>query len=284
MERIYTKQLLDWYKKPRRKPLIMWGARQVGKTYLLKELFLKKYFKDYVYIDFSKHDDLSNYFNSTCNPQNYLDYIETRFGKRITPEVPLVMDEIQNCPLVLTSLKYFCEDYRSLPIIATGSMVRLSVQKNKKELDEKHFLFPTGKIDSITIYPLTFEEFLMNTNPRLQKKIIEAYNTKQPLESIYHSMAMSLLHQYLLLGGLPEVIDTFLQTKSYVEAKEVLNSVYKSYLCDMEFYNISTANILKTRKVYRNIFNELNKENKNFKVSNIEKGKSNRDGSDRRFP
>lgn len=277
MERIKIKELESWLKSAHRKPLIVWGARQVGKTYLVRELFAKRFFKDFVYIDLKKDEQARAYFSTTSDADKYITYIETRFGKKLDSDTLLIFDEIQQCHQVLSSLKYFCQDHRELPVIATGSLVRLSIKQQEKKDTADEFLFPVGKIDSINVYPVSFEEYLMNVNSALLDMIKESYANKTPLESVYHEMAMDLLHEYLTIGGLPEPLDIFINEKSYVEATSVLKEVYKNYLGDMDSYNVSGDTILKTRNVYKNIFSQLSKENKNFKISLVEKGKSNRD-------
>lgn len=280
MERLKEQELMAWYESKYRKPLIVWGARQVGKSYLVKTLFAKRHFKDFVYIDVNKDTASREFFATTCDPAEYLSYIETRFHKKIASDLPLIFDEVQACPNILTSLKYFCQDYRELPVIATGSMVRLAVKQVEAKQKDDSFLFPVGKIDSMTLFPVSFEEYLLNTNPLLMQKIKDAYATRSQLKPPYHEMAMDLLHEYLTIGGLPEPLDIFIQTKSYVDATKTLKEVYKNYLGYIENlaqYNVSDETILKTRNLYQNIFSQLNKENKNFKISAIESGKSNRD-------
>jgi uncharacterized protein len=278
VKRKQLENLVSWYNKKNRKPLVLWGARQVGKTYLVKDLFAKSYFKDFVYIDLKKDDEANDFFSTTCDPTKYLKYIEARYEKKISNETPLIFDEVQQCHQVLTSLKYFKQDYPNLPVIATGSMVRLSLrQSSTSKNNNDSFLFPVGAIDSINIYPLTFEEYLLNTNTILLDRIKTAYKNKEALNPYEHNLAFDYLYEYLTIGGLPEVVNTFLIDKSYVDAKNVLKEVYNNYLADMDTYNISSETILKTRNIYTNIFAQLNKENKNFKISQIDKNKSNRD-------
>ncbi len=277
MERIKIKELENWLNSERRKPLIVWGARQVGKTYLVLDLFAKRYFKEYVYIDLKKDDQARDFFSKTSDADKYITYIETRFGKKLNSETLLIFDEVQQCHQVISSLKYFCQDHREIPVIATGSLVRLSIKQQNKKNTSDEFLFPVGKIDSMNVYPVTFEEYIMNVNPTLLEMIKKAYMEKQPLENVYHQMAMDLLHEYLTIGGLPEPLDLFIREKSYVDATAVVKEVYQNYLGDMDTYNISNEMILKTRNVYKNIFSQLNKENKNFKITLIDSGKSNRD-------
>ncbi len=272
MNRLALEKLQQWYCKENRKPMVIWGARQVGKTYLIKELFAKQQFEDYVYIDLKKDSDACKFFNSTCNPEEYLKYIETRYEKTVSNACPLIFDEVQVCSNVLTSLKYFCQDFPELPVIATGSMVRLAIRHNAED-----FLFPVGKIESLNLFPLTFEEYLLNANKNLLNSIKDGYKKNKPLTEYEHEIAMDYLYQFLTIGGMPEVVDTFLSTQSYVKARSVLKEIYDNYLADMDQYNVSQETILKTRNVYKNVFSQLNKENHNFKISHIEKGKSNRD-------
>ena len=277
MERLKLQELTNWYKKKRRKPLVIWGARQVGKTYLIKNIFAKRYFKDYLYIDLKKDDDARNFFSTTSNAQKYLSYIEARYNKKITEDVLLIFDEVQQCHQVLSSLKYFKQDYPSLPVIATGSMVRLSLRHEETKNTNDEFLFPVGAIDSLNIYPLNFEEYLLNTNNTLLNRIKEAYKNKIPLQSYEHELALDSLYEFLTIGGLPEALNIFIEDKSYVDARNEIKNIYDNYLSDMDLYNVSNETILKTRNVFKNIFSQLNKENKNFKITQIEKGKSNRD-------
>lgn len=277
MERTYLSKIVTWYQnRQRRKPLVVWGARQVGKTYLVKEMFAKGFLKDYVYIDLKKDRRAATYFAQTVDDEDYLHFIESNYGKVVSEDCPLIIDEAQTVPNVMTSLKYFNQDHPELPVIVTGSMVRLALQRSSKETGGA-MMFPVGKINSLSVYPMGFEEYLMNRNKVLLERFKEAYRREKPLEDYEHNLALDLLHEYLCIGGLPEVVDGFLKDHSYVEAKETLGELYDNYIADMALYNISDEMILKTRNIYKNIFAQLSKENKNFKIASIERGKSNRD-------
>lgn len=277
MERLKLRELMEWYNNKHRKPLVIWGARQVGKSYLIKELFAedKSLFDDYVYIDLKKDKEAREFFATTSNPSEYLKYIEASFGKKISNKVPLIFDEVQQCHQVLSSLKYFKQDYPELPVIATGSMVRLSLQHDDRKNDG--FLFPVGAINQMDVFPLTFEEYLLNTNKVILDRIKFAYKNKKPLENYEHELALNALYTFLTIGGLPEALDIFIQDESYVDAKKATKTIYDNYLSDMDTYNVSKETILRTKKVYKNVYAQLNKENKNFKVTQVEQGKSNRD-------
>ena len=273
MKRLMLDELNRWFDDPKRKPLLICGARQVGKTYLLKEMFAKQ-FKHAVYIDLMKDDGSREFFSTTCDAGKYLEYIEARFDRKITPSNPLILDEVQECPMVISSLKYFCEDHRELPVIASGSLVRLAIHKMKKD---KNFSFPVGKVKVMNLYPMTYEEYLLNRNPALLERIRAAYESRIPMERQFHELALDRLYEYLSIGGMPEAVDRFLSTGSYVDASKVVSDVYGNYLADMSLYNVSDETILKTRNVFHNIFAQLNKENRNFKIGLIDGGKSNRD-------
>lgn len=191
MERLALQQLTDWNNNKRKKPLIIWGARQVGKTYLAEELFAKKYYKNsYIYVDFKKEDEIRNFCDETANAEKIIEYISLRKGKQINERTLLIFDEIQECPNIISSLKYFCQDFREIPVIATGSMVRIKLQREtyKRGSGEKEkFLFPVGKINQITVYPMTFDEFLMNSNKILYDAVRKAYEEKDRLKSRFTS-------------------------------------------------------------------------------------------------
>ena len=168
MERIATQKLVEWNNNTRRKPLIVWGARQVGKTYLIKDIFAENYYKDnYIYIDCKIEDEISDFCSQTANPEKIIEYISLHKGRQINENTLLIFDEVQECPNIVSSLKYFCQNFRQIPVIATGSMVRVKIQRETHKrggVGNGRFLFPVGKINQITIYPMTFDEFLMNSN------------------------------------------------------------------------------------------------------------------------
>ena len=122
MKRTALQQLIDWNENERKKPLIVWGARQVGKTYLVQEIFANRYYKDsYIYIDCKKEDEIREFCSGTANAEKIIEYISLRKGKHITENTLLIFDEVQECPNIISSLKYFCQDFRSMPVIVTGT-------------------------------------------------------------------------------------------------------------------------------------------------------------------
>lgn len=281
MERIALQKLIDWNNNKRKKPLIIWGARQVGKTYLAKELFAEKYYKSsYIYIDCKKEDEIREFCSNTANAEKIIEYISLRKGKQINKKTLLIFDEVQECPNIISALKYFCQDYREIPVIATGSMVRIKLQRETHKRGSKEndkFLFPVGKINQITIYPMTFDEFLMNSNKMLYDTIKNAYENKQLLDFHIHELAMEQVYKYLLVGGMPEAVETYIDDGNLLEAREILKVLYDNYLSDMELYQASQEAVLRSRLLFQNIYRELNKESKNFSPGLIEEKSKTRD-------
>ena len=281
MERIALQKLIDWDKDKRKKPLIVWGARQVGKTYLVKEIFAETYYKNnYIYIDCKKEDEIREFCSETANAEKIIEYISLRKGKQINEKTLLIFDEVQECPNIISSLKYFCQDYREIPVIATGSMVRIKLQRetHKRGPNENDkFLFPVGKINQITVYSMTFDEFLMNSNKILYNAIKKAYEDKQPLDSQIHELALEQVYKYLLIGGMPEAVEAYIEDNNLLESREILKVLYDNYLADMELYQASQEAVLRSRVLFQNIYRELNKESKNFSPGLIEEKSKTRD-------
>ncbi|MBR1741215.1 MAG: ATP-binding protein [Lachnospiraceae bacterium] len=281
MYRNGLRALKAWKTNKRRKPLIVWGARQVGKTYLIKNIFAEEEFSGhYIYIDLKLEKEINEYCMETVHPKEIISFISAIKNRRITKDTLLIFDEVQECLGILTALKYFCQDYREIPVIATGSMVRTRMNRIAKKTNqgkEGTFLFPVGKINQLTLYPMSFDEFLFNYNPGLFEQVKGAYEKRMPLEPHMHALAMDILYKYLLVGGMPEAVEAFLETEEYYESGQILKDLYDNYLADMELYQASSESILRSRKIFENIYMELNKENKNFKCSVIEKGLRNRD-------
>lgn len=282
MERNALKDLIKWNGYTNRKPLIVWGARQVGKTYLVKDLFAERYYKDsYIYVDCKIEDEIRSFCSDTANASKIIEYISILKNKDITDNTLLIFDEVQECPNVISALKYFCQDYRNIPVIATGSMVRIKLQReiNKRGAGKNRFLFPVGNIDQITIYPMTFDEYLQNSNRHIYDIILKAYNEKKPLDKSIHELALDQVYRFLLIGGMPEVVNTYIESGNLMEARRALSSLYDNYLSDMELYQASREAVLRSRALFTNIYKELDKESRNFSPGLIEEKSKTRDFS-----
>lgn len=281
MERKYLSKLLEWLNDPFRKPLMVWGARQVGKSYLIKDLFAERYFKNsYIYIDCRTEHRFVDFCETHTNAKEVLNWLSLDKGVDINKNTLLIFDEAQECLPVVTLMKYFCQDFREIPVIVTGSMVRLKMQRECRKRGPGYkngFLFPIGKINQLTMYPMNFGEFLLNKNKVAYNRVVDSFNKKVALDDFTHQFIMDIFYEYLLVGGMPEAVNAYLKTGSFLKSREILKDLYDNYLADMSLYQASPESVVRARKVFENIYTELNKESKNFKASLIEEKAKNRD-------
>ena len=287
MERKYLEDLISWNNDPERKPLIVYGARQVGKTYLIEELFAKKFYKGkYLKIDCSDDIEFVNYVINNPKLSNVLDYINLKYNFTLDKDHLLIFDEAQECLPIIKMLKHFCELKREIPVILTGSLVRIKIlreahKRGEKELG-KGFLFPVGKINQLYVYPLTFDEFLYNYDKNKYDFIKEHFETNTPIDYLLHKELLNIFNDYLFVGGMPEVVQTFINYKedkilSFQKVVSKIKEIYDDYLADMDLYQASPESIIRSRLIYKDIYRQLNKENKNFKFSSIDEKVKGRD-------
>lgn len=265
MKRKIYQDLLNWKNSDNRKPLILQGARQVGKTYIVNVLFGAENYANVVYCNFEKEPGLADFFMD-LNPKTILGKLGNHKRREILPyHTLIVFDEIQACPEALTSLKYFCEEASEYHLIATGSLLGVSV--NRKESS-----FPVGKVEFLNMYPMDFEEFLLANNAKyLIDEINECFNLNKPMPEPFHQEALTLYKTYLYVGGMPEVVEEYLKNKNYDMVKIKQLAILEAYLNDMGKYNKATE-IPKTKQVYKNISTQLARENRKFKFSSIKSG------------
>jgi uncharacterized protein len=265
MKRKIYQDLLNWKNSDDRKPLILQGARQVGKTYIVNVLFGAENYANVVYCNFEKEPGLSDFFID-LNPKTILGKLANHKRREILPSYTLIVfDEIQACPEALTSLKYFCEEANEYHLIATGSLLGVSV--NRKESS-----FPVGKVEFLNMYPMDFEEFLLANNAKyLIDEINECFNLNKPMPEPFHQEALTLYKTYLYVGGMPEVVEEYLKNKNYDMVKIKQLAILEAYLNDMGKYNKATE-VPKTKQVYKNISTQLARENRKFKFSSIKSG------------
>ncbi len=269
MERKAMQDLIKWKNKTNRKPLLLYGARQVGKTYLVKE-FGNKYFKDIIYVNFETNNIISKIIDENITPQYIIQNLEIAFNKKINKEDTLIFfDEIQRNTRALTSLKYFYEEAPEYYVIGAGSL--LGVHINKKD-----FSFPVGKIDFLTIFPLSFDEFLQNTNNELLlNQIIESYQTNTKMSLSAHEQAINLYYDYLILGGMPEVVQSFINSNSHIEAIDYQSNIIESYKNDITKYCEDGTSANKIIATFNSIPVQLAKDNKKFQYKLVQKGGTN---------
>jgi len=265
MKRKALKQLEEWKKKSGRLPLIVNGARQVGKTYLIKE-FGEKYFKNTVYFNLEINLAVNSYFDTDIQPLRIIQYLETASGQRIIPEETLlVLDEIQSCPRALTALKTFCEEAPQYYIVCAGSLLGVAVNR-------ENYSFPVGKVDEIQLFPMDFEEFLMALDEDLLvDEIHKHFAADLKMPEILHNKALDYYKQYLIVGGMPAVVEEFVQTKSLLGATEIQGRIQNEYIADMAKYASATTSV-KIRACYNSVPVQLAKENKKFQYKIVQRG------------
>lgn len=257
--------LEQWKKSQHRKPLILQGARQVGKTYSILE-FGRTHYENVAYFNFETNPKLNETFGENISPEYLIPILSHIAGQTIVKEKTLIVfDEVQLCERALTSLKYFCEDAPDYHIIVAGSLLGVAV--NRKE-----FSFPVGKVDIKTLYPMDMEEFMLALGEdMLVAQIKEHFNENTPMPSALHDKAMQLYRQYLVVGGMPECVMLFTQTKDYILVRHTQDTILASYLNDMSKYN-NLNEIKKTRLAYNNITVQLSKKNTRFQYKLMKKG------------
>ena len=248
-----------------RKPLILQGARQVGKTYSILE-FGRTHYENVAYFNFETNPKLNKTFEENISPNYLVPILSHIAGQTIVKEKTLIVfDEIQLCERALTSLKYFCEDAPDYHIIVAGSLLGVAVNRAK-------FSFPVGKVDMKTLYPMDMEEFLLAIGENvLVTQIKNCFKTNMPMPSALHDKALYLYRQYLVVGGMPECVSQFIQTKDYILIRHTQDTILASYLNDMSKYN-TLNEIKKTRLAYDNITVQLSKKNTRFQYKLIKKG------------
>lgn len=267
MKRKITQQLVEWKNSSARKPLILNGARQVGKTFILRE-FGRENYKNTVYVNLESNGTVASMFNDDISPSKLIKYLEAETGERILPnETLIILDEIQSCERAVTSLKYFREEAPVYHISAAGSLLGVAINRNQTS-------FPVGKVNVIRLYPLDFEEFLTATgNDLLIDEITECYTQMSPINEGLHQKALDLYHDYLIIGGMPEAVKAFIETNSYIDASLVQSSIIDSYTADMAKY-ASNSEAVKIRACYNSIPAQLARDNKKFQYKVVQKGGS----------
>lgn len=261
MKRLAKSVLIDWKKKPTRKPLIIKGARQVGKTWLMKT-FAEEEFDDYVYINFERDTQLQAIFTQDYDLKRILLALEIQSGKEITPKKTLViLDEIQEAKGGLTSLKYFNEELPDLHIVAAGSLLGLSIHEKQS--------FPVGKVEFLNLNPLSFEEFLLAKN---HQKLIQLIKDREwDLIKTFKSKFISLLKQYYFVGGMPEAVDAFIQNENFKEVREIQNNILNAY--ELDFSKYASPNVVpKIKMIWNSILPQLSKENKKYVYGLLKQG------------
>lgn len=265
MEREIIKELINWKKSQNRKPLIVHGARQVGKTYIIKK-FGKEHYENLIYVNFETNQEISSQISENIDAKYIINKLELFYGEKILPEKTLIFfDEIQANERALTALKYFYEDAKEYHIIAAGSLLGIAINR-------KNYSFPVGKVQMINMYPLSFKEFLIAVNrENLIKEIENHYEKNEKMDKDIHELCLKLYRTYLVVGGMPEVVETYLDEQKTIAAIDIQAEILSSYERDMTKY---ADNGLSNRIIsaFDSIPVQLAKENQKFQYKVISKG------------
>lgn len=262
MKRNAIKQLLAWKNSTDRKPLVLKGARQVGKTWLMEE-FGRLYYDDTFYFNFDEEDELQSVFKTNKNPHRIIELLGMIKGKKILPEKHLIIfDEVQECSEALNSLKYFCEKANEYHIISAGSLLGTLLAKPKS--------YPVGKVNLLNISPMTFDEFLAASDEGLYS-YYTAIQKGQQIEEIFHHRLLDAYNYYLIIGGMPECVQSWITHKDPAEISRIQQELIELYENDFSKHNgkVNSGRIL---MVFRSLVTQLSKDNEKFIFGCVREG------------
>ena len=262
MKRFITEKLVKWKESKDRKPLILRGARQVGKTFILKE-FGEKYYDTVAYFNFDHDDGLSSLFSNTKDPKRILEQLTLINGKKINPETTLIIfDEVQECPDALNSLKYFKEETPLYHIVCAGSLLGIRLSKTS---------FPVGKVEFLDMYPMTFSEFLIADN--LENLVTLMNETKEikAFPKMFEDMLIEKLKIYYIVGGMPEVVYSWVNDKDIEKVNKIQKDILDSYENDFSKH-VDSKEANKISLIWNGIPSQLARENKKFVYQVIKEG------------
>ena len=259
MYRAAIEKLEKWKTVKNRKPMVLYGARQVGKTWLMKEFGAKSY-KSAAYISFDSDGGLKNIFEKDMNIPRIIQELSIAADTKITPDTLIIFDEVQECPRALTSLKYFSENASEYQVMAAGSLLGVMTLQGTG--------FPVGKVDSFTMYPMSFYEFL----DAVDKRYLEMLKTLDfKTISTFHETVVGLLKQYYFVGGMPAAVKAYAESRDLGEVREIQKTILDSYYADFARH-IPSNSIARTRDIWNSVPTQLAKENKRFLYSDMKEG------------
>lgn len=261
MYRIAMEKLLKWKESKHRKPLIIEGARQVGKTWLMKE-FGRQAYEDTVYINFDSNSRMAELFASDLDTERLIMGLEMYAGHKINPDNSLlIFDEVQEVPRALTSLKYFCENAPQYHIVCAGSLLGIALHQGTS--------FPVGKVDFLKLYPLSFKEFLMADGKERFAELLDKQNFQ--MITSFKQTYIDALKQYCFVGGMPEAMQSFVENKDFNEVREIQNRILEAYVQDFSKHAPNEI-VPRIRMLWKSIPSQLAKENKKFIYGLVREG------------
>lgn len=262
MKRFIAEKLVKWKESKNRKPLILRGARQVGKTFILKE-FGEKYYDSVAYFNFDHDDGLSSLFNNTKDPKRILEQLALISGKKINPETTLIIfDEVQECPDALNSLKYFKEEAPSYHVVCAGSLLGIKLSKTS---------FPVGKVEFLDMYPMTFSEFLLADNLENLVNLMKETKNIKAFPKIFEDMLIEKLKIYYIVGGMPEVVYSWVNDKDIEKVNKIQKDILDSYENDFSKH-VDSKEANKISLIWNGIPSQLARENKKFVYQVVKDG------------
>ena len=267
LKRNAMQSLINWKNDPERKPLILRGARQVGKTWLMKE-FGQTCYANYVYFNFDEEDELKSIFQANKNPHRIIELLSMISGEKIQPgETLILFDEIQECPEALNTLKYFKEKANEYHVVSAGSLLGTILAQPKS--------YPVGMVNLLDIFPLTFDEFLEATDPALYT-YYDSIQKEQTIEEIFHSRLSEACNYYFIIGGMPECVSSWIKYKDPARISQIQRELIEIYENDFSKHNgkINSGRIL---LVFRSIVAQLAKPNEKFMYGAVREGGRARD-------
>jgi len=265
MYREITQELIKWKDKRRRKPLILTGVRQCGKTYIINE-FGDSHFKNVAHLNFEESETAGAIFEYDFDVDRIITEIGYLTGETIVPgETLLFLDEIQNCPKAITALKYFCENKRELHVICAGSLLGVAIKRDQMS-------FPVGKVNRLQLYPMNFKEFVIACGRTDLVEILSQWPTDRAVPDLYATPMKKLLKEYYIIGGMPEAVQTWLDTHDYNEVTDVHKEILRDYADDFSKY-APVNEVPKIRWIWDSIPVQLAKENNKFVFSHVKAGK-----------
>lgn len=271
MERKLIAQLVKWKEKENRKPLILKGVRQCGKTYLLKE-FGTRYYDSCAYFNFEENDALKTVFEKDYDTSRILFELGLYFGKTIEPgKTLIILDEIQECGRAITAMKYFCENASDYHIVCAGSLLGIALQNQLS--------FPVGKVDFLTLYPMSFSEFLRAVAPEMLADFVDNFKKGDNVPAIIGERLATFLRQYYVTGGMPEVVQAWCNNHNIEQVEAIQQAIINSYELDFAKH-APTKEFPKLTAIWRSIPEQLAKENTKFIFSHVKKGWRSKDLED----
>ena len=263
MERFVMKKLLAWKESPYRKPLILKGVRQVGKTWLLKE-FGKRYYENVAYFNFDENEEYRQFFETTKDVERILQNLTLASGQNILPGKTLIIfDEVQDCPKVINSLKYFCENAPEYHIVSAGSLLGIALAKPSA--------FPVGKVNFLQIHPMSFEEFLLANGDGNLLSVLENWDRLEPLPDAFFNPLCEKLKMYYITGGMPEAVLMWTEARDVSAMQEALSNLIDAYERDFAKHP-DTSTYPKISLVWKSIPSQLSRENKKFIYKVVKEG------------